>query len=173
MGEIKSTLDLVMERTKHLSMSAEEKTRQHQEDFSRRLQGLLQQFGDGGLTLKAFDERLDALQTELEIADTGLVLNATLGRIDPDGENGPWLALLGELAPATREPLEKILQSHREARTALVEEARSRQLERLAREKGIGGSAVVPNPNRDADFQQRLEGLCQQIRQRIDALAYA
>lgn len=46
MAEIKSTLDLVLERTKHLSQSSEEKQAQKQKDIANRLNGLLQKYQD-------------------------------------------------------------------------------------------------------------------------------
>lgn len=41
MGEIKSTLDLVLERTKHLSQTSEEKQAQTQKDIENRRNGML------------------------------------------------------------------------------------------------------------------------------------
>ena len=49
MGEIKSTLDLVMERTKNLSLSDEEKQAQKQKEVESRIRGLLQKYLDGWL----------------------------------------------------------------------------------------------------------------------------
>ena len=41
MGEIKSTLDLVLEKTRHLSQSSEEKQAQTQKDTGNRINGML------------------------------------------------------------------------------------------------------------------------------------
>ncbi len=46
MGEIKSTLDLVMARTKHLTLTDEEKKTQQSVNVKQRLQGLIQKFQD-------------------------------------------------------------------------------------------------------------------------------
>ena len=46
MGEIKSTLDLVMEKTKHLSLSDEEKQNQKNSEIEKRVNGLLQKCRD-------------------------------------------------------------------------------------------------------------------------------
>lgn len=46
MTEIKSTLDLVMEKTRHLSFSEQEKKDQHSEEFAKRIKGLIQQYQD-------------------------------------------------------------------------------------------------------------------------------
>ena len=46
MGEIKSTLDLVMEKTRHLTLSQKEKDGQKQIEVNKRLKGLLQKYRD-------------------------------------------------------------------------------------------------------------------------------
>jgi len=44
MGEIKSTLDLVLEKTKHLSLTSEERQLQQQNEIKKRIGGLLQKY---------------------------------------------------------------------------------------------------------------------------------
>ncbi|MBW2432576.1 MAG: hypothetical protein JRF36_03165, partial [Deltaproteobacteria bacterium] len=51
MGEIKSTLDLVMEKTRNLNLSDEEKQDQKNKEIESRLNGLLQKFEDQIITL--------------------------------------------------------------------------------------------------------------------------
>lgn len=91
MGEIKSTLDLVMERTRHLSLSSEEKKRQQKEAFKKRLNGLLANFADGSLTVDALQNRISQLQKKLKVDDRKIVLSAIGERIDPGGDNRHWL----------------------------------------------------------------------------------
>ena len=42
MGEIKSTLDLVLEKTKNLTLSSEEKEEQKQKEIEKRIKGMMQ-----------------------------------------------------------------------------------------------------------------------------------
>lgn len=46
MGEIKSTLDLVMDKTRHLTLSDEEKQEQKEKEFKKNLKGPAQKFQD-------------------------------------------------------------------------------------------------------------------------------
>ena len=46
MAEIKSTLDLVMEKTRHLTLSDEEKQEQKENEFKIKLKGPAQKFQD-------------------------------------------------------------------------------------------------------------------------------
>lgn len=169
MGEIKSTLDLVMERTRHLSMSADEKARQRRTDFSRRLQGVLQQYADGALTTAQLQSRVSDLQAELGMSGRETLLAAVIERIDPDADVRCWLDLLAELAPPVHAALENMLHEYRTARSAIQHDAERLQLDHLARAHGIHGSAVLPNPLKDAGLQERLGVMREQLRSKITA----
>jgi hypothetical protein len=170
MGEIKSTMDLVMERTRHLSLSAEEKARQRREDFEKRLQGLLQQYADGAVTADQVADRIAGLQTERNITDRQLPVRAVFKRIDPDQDNRCWLALLARLAPSVQEPLQEVLAVYNRQRTDLLQKSEARMREDLARDHAILGSAVVPNPERDAACREKMTVLQQQTKSRIAAI---
>jgi hypothetical protein len=171
MGEIKSTLDLVMERTRHLSLSAEEKAEQQREDFEKRLQGLLQRYADGALDTDTLKDRIEALQSETGISDRKLVRGAVLNRIDPDGDNRCWLEFLVRLVPAAGQPLKKMLTVYGESKLTLVRESAARLGDRLDRQRGIRGSAVAPNPEKDPAYREQLDSLRKQTQSRIRALA--
>jgi hypothetical protein len=170
MGEIKSTLDLVMERTRHLSLTDEERTRQRRADFEKRLQGLLQQVADGVLRLEDFRNRTAGLQAEMDIEDRKTVMDAVIGRIDPHGDNAPWMTLLDHEAPATGRSLQSILEDHRLKQADILAAANKDQRDQLAGRQGISGSAVVPHPENDPTVRRRLADLERATRARIEAL---
>ena len=60
MAEIKSTLDLIMEKTKGLTMSDEEKEAFQQKELETKLRGSLQKVMEGRLKLERFQMELDA-----------------------------------------------------------------------------------------------------------------
>ena len=170
MGEIKSTLDLVMERTRHLSLSAEEKEEQRREDFEKRLQGLLQQYADEAVSAEELRKRMAALERETGIADHKLSLQAAIGRIDPDRDNDRWMVLLDQLAPGICAPLQDILAAYKVDQAALLQAGKEPFRERLARDHGITGSAVVPNPYKDPAIRKNLTDLQRETRTKIAAL---
>mgnify|MGYP006293323915 CR=1 FL=1 len=171
MGEIKSTLDLVMERTGHLSMSAEEKEAKRREDFLKRLQGLLQQYLDEGQTAERLLEHVAALRKEMDLADDHLPALAVLGRIDPDQKNDRWFELLEHLAPGACNALRDLLEQYRQKRSHHLQAARKAARESLAREQGITGSAVAPNPLKNAACLNALAALRDETRTAIETLA--
>ena len=67
MGEIKSTLDLVMEKTRHLTLSQEEKKIQIRIELNRRLQGLLQKYQDNLLKKENLKKELDNLKIAYDL----------------------------------------------------------------------------------------------------------
>lgn len=167
MGEIKSTLDLVMERTRHLSLSAEEKARQQKNDFDKRLQGLLQQYADGALSVDALQDRIKALQAELMVNDQRSLLAGIVGRIDPDQDNQRWMDLLVEMKLAVCGPLEAVLSDFSNRKRERLQAGESRLRQRFAEVHGIGGPAVVPNPQKDSAYRADLAALRQQVRDRL------
>ena len=171
MGEIKSTLDLVMERTRHLSLSAEEKEEQQRQDFEKKLQGFLQQYADEAMSMDGLRERITALEKETGVAGHELSVEAVLRRIDPDRDNHRWMVVLEHLAPDVCRPLKKILEAYGKEQAALLQTGRRLLGDRLAREDGITGSAVVPNPRKDPANQKKLTDLLHLTRTKIEALA--
>jgi len=170
MGEIKSTLDLVMERTRHLSLSTEEKEKQLWETYRKRLQGILQQVADGTVHPEAFLEKADALQQELAVTDAMPLTKAVVDRIDPGGDNATWLALLGKMSPDTVGPLQEILQLHDAQQVRLRQTRQDAIRQRLADQSGVSGSAVEPNPQKDPAFQEQLSTLRQETVNKIKAV---
>ena len=173
MAEIKSTLDLVMERTRHLTMSTEERAGQRKKDFEKKLNGLLQQYEDKVLDLDELMERISALQANLHLDDDLSVASAVVQRIQPGMDNAHWLALIKRFAPGVVTQLEEVLADNQERVAALVRKGEQDHVEHLAREHDIQGSAVVPNLNKDAPIQKKLSALKIETRERIDNMIQA
>ncbi len=170
MGEIKSTLDLVMERTRHLSMSDEEKADQRRADFEKRLQGLLQQYADGALSVDALRDRIASLQAELAVTDRHGLAAAVVRRIDPDADPRRWLDLLDALEPAVHGPLADALSDYAHRRAERRQAAVARRREQLAVAYGIRGEAVVPNPQKDRACRSDLAALRSRMVERLEAI---
>ena len=170
MGEIKSTLDLVMERTRHLSLSAEEKEAQRREAFGKRLQGLLQQYADGAMPMDELQDRMTALGKETGVTGNRLSVKAVLDRIDPDQDNDRWLALLEHLAPAIGRPLVAMLAAYKEDQAVLLQTGQKQLREQLFQDHGIAGAAVVPNPRQDPAIQKNLMALRNETTGKVEKL---
>jgi hypothetical protein len=171
MGEIKSTLDLVMERTRHLSMSSEEKAKQQRADFEKRLAGLLQKYDDKALKMAELLNQIKHLQGELKISEPETIEKAILSRIDPDQDNAHWLALIDNLMPPVCDPLKNILGVYNDQKALLFQKSERVLLDRLNRFYGIRGSAVIPNPHKDAQFQKEISALQNNTQAKIASIS--
>ena len=142
MGEIKSTLDLVLEKTSHLTLSEEEKQEQKQKDARSRLAGLLQRYQDGKMDVHKTAEELDRLLQAENGPDEPLVRDQIMERIELGRNNEPWLALLQvryRIELAGVQSVEEDFRQATEAAAARRKEEIRKELQQLRR---ISGSAV-------------------------------
>jgi len=170
MGEIKSTLDLVMEKTRNLSLTPEEKTDQKRADYEKRLQGLLQQYEDNAVSIDMLQEGIRGLQEASDVAGSELTVDAVFKRIDPDRDNQRWLDLLDRFVPAAGKPLQEVLLNYGHRLADLTDAAGQRQRDRLTQRHGIQGTAVQPNPGKDVDYQEKRADLKTDTQNRLDAV---
>ncbi len=171
MTEIRSTIDLIMERTRGMSLSEDEKEDLRREDFRKKARGLRLRLMDNPSNS---DDILSVLQQESE--GDRQILEALL-----------WEELVREMPANTHifqhlDLLEKIPQAEkdksilREARESFKEATKSRAKDKkkiLLREKkklaswGISGSSVVPKLPSDFDAGDDLARLVEQYKYRI------
>jgi len=163
MAEIKSTIDLIMERTKNLSASPEEREAWHRQEREKHIRSLIQRLLDDSLTL---DDVKDELEKEKKGGRAAEVLehlkNALAFHVDPDSDNERLFRIANELAGTPEKLLQDTLRSCQAEclarKTALMERQRG-ELET----QGITGSAVLPNPEADPQWQalrERIQADC-------------
>ena len=154
MGEIKSTLDLVMEKTRDLTLSSEEKKAQKQKEIENRIKGLLQKYQDGVLTKSELKTDYGILKKDYNISEDHALINEITARLKPDRDNQPLLELIHECCSIETTGIENIIEHFREVKLAAEKDNRERLKELLAQQHGISGSAVVPNLEKDEQWRQ-------------------
>jgi len=177
MAEIKSTLDLIMEKTKHLSLNDREKKAFERQQLVQRVRVHLLRFLNGEKDAGYLAQELDHLPPEKRDEGKKLSLDLLMERTSPFEDDTRILEgvarLLGEnererwekaLAPLKRECQED-LQKAREASTA-----RSRASLAAA---GLRGSALLP-PFDDQDpwWKEELQNRIRAFRERTSALLH-
>jgi hypothetical protein len=170
MSEIKSTLDLVMERTRNLSLSEEEKALMKQEEFDKRLRGLIGQYVDGMFSPGALKKRIYGLEEEYSVRERRPALEALLGLFDPDGDNERILDLLADWSPELHGTLERIIGDYQNQKRDLMDEAGNRLREHLAEHHGIRGSALLPNAEKDSRCRESMSTLRRETLAAVEAL---
>jgi hypothetical protein len=171
MGEVKSTLDLVMERTRHLSLSEDERDRQKRTDYEKRLQGFLLRYAEDAITADELQQRVASLLTEMKIRDEKLLLHAVFKRIDPDADNARWMSLLADAVPEALISLKEILSDYHRKRNDLLAAGGRRLQKRLDERHAIRGTAVVPNAEKDSQYVEQVSRLKTAVQNGIDAIA--
>jgi hypothetical protein len=153
MGEIKSTLDIVMEKTKHLSLSNEERDNQKTAEIEKKIKGLLQKFQDQVLQKNRLAAEYEQLKKEYDLPDDSTFINEVFLRLDPDKDNQLLLALLTDMCEANTEEIESVLNDYQDELNSAASYKMVGLRENLAQKHFISGSAVVPNLETDAEWQ--------------------
>jgi hypothetical protein len=157
MAEIKSTLDLVMEKTKHLSLSKEEKEEQKLIEFRKVFNGLMQKFQNQVLTKEELKSELTILQKKFEFRDNSIFIGEILNRLDLTKNNDLYLALLDELFKISVKKIRTILDDFKNS----VAKAAAQRIDLIKAElrenHSISGSAVSPNLEKDNILHNKIQ----------------
>ena len=156
MGEIKSTLDLVMEKTRHLTLSQEEKKVQKRIEVNKRLQGLLQKYQDNLLKKENLKKELDNLKIAYDLNVDEMLADLLLNSIKLGRDNTLFLELLSEIFGSNHSGLETIFQNFKAAVKSATEERVEQIKTDLSQKRFISGSAVVPNLESDREWLSML-----------------
>ena len=144
MAEIKSTLDLVMQKTRHMTLTEKEKEDNRKKALSQQIRGLVQQYMDGLIDAAGVKHRLGA-----EPAADKVLADEILDRIDPERKNQRLLALLKEAGCIDTRRLAAAIDDYHCKQRDLKTKRMDQLAAQLVSKRGIGGPAVVPNLDKD------------------------
>ncbi len=167
MAEIKSTLDLVLEKTRDMTLSSAEKQQQQREEIETRIKGLLQKYIDGGLSREQLKDDYGVLKDKDGRTAARALANEVVGRLELQQDNAGLLEVLELLEGWDAAP---IAERAAELRAKYLEAARQRseQLkEALARKHFITGPAVKANLAADAQWQSEQQELLAEFQRRL------
>ena len=168
MGEIKSTLDIIMEKTKGLTMTEEEKQSFQKREVEGKVSGFLLKFLDNLMGLDRLKIEMAGLGEDKQTMAQQILKEECLSRIDPEGDNAPLIQALKYVAGIDTGPLQNALSMFHEdleRQRAKREEAARETL----RQGGISGSAVVPNLNADPEWGNYVLKVKEQLGEKLGA----
>jgi flagellar biosynthesis component FlhA len=157
MGEIKSTLDLVMEKTRHLTLSQEEKKAQQQIEVNRKLQGLLQKYQDKLLKKENLKKEVDRLKIAYDLNVDEILADLLLNNLQLGQDNRLLIKLLQEIYGLNLSGIETIFQNFKAAVKSATEERVEQIRTDLSKKQFVSGSAVVPNLESDREWLSKLD----------------
>ncbi len=155
MGEIKSTLDLVLEKTKNLTLSSEEKEEQKQKEIENRIKGMMQKYQDGILSKNQLITDYEILKKDYNISRNNTLIIEITKRIEPDQDNQPLLEVLQECCALDTAAIETIIENFRKTYLTASQNRMEGLKEELAQQYKITGSAVLPNLDADKQWRQK------------------
>jgi len=167
MAEIKSTLELIMEKTKGLTMSPQEKEEIRREEWLKKAKGLIQKF---------LDDRVDMDKVKSELlskeypSEWGNFLKLELiNGLEPEGDNEKRVHLISELLKLPGEAFMKILEDFDQK----VLQEKAAQVDYLKKQlsvQGISGPAVIPNVDRDPVWKRFYDQEKQACKEKLAGL---
>ena len=168
MAEIKSTLDLIMEKTRNLLPSEEEKKALLEKEWAGKIRGLVLRVLDGVMTPKALRSEIASSPAPAGINTGDLLKGELIGKIDPDKDNERIFHLLETLCHEDTAGLKSLIGAYREQVGEKKASLATLALAGLA-SRGITGDAVLPNVEADEAFRSFLEGERDSFHRKIEA----
>ncbi len=173
MGEIKSTWDIVMEKTKGLEITSRDREIIKKRDLTSRINAIFHRYMDAQLDNEYLKKELKRLRgDEREVAERELLIQL-LDSIDLSIDNGMIITgieiLKGKSAARTLEKLHLLASEYKASR-----DERAREIEGILRRRlaaaGISGSAVQPSLEGKREWIEVMEGLQRDFGNRLETL---
>lgn len=176
MAEIKSTLDIVLEKTKHLTLSAEEKVEMQFQEALKKVPGYVERVLDLTFTPERLLEEINGLSKEISKGIREEIARQMSQALDLSAKSDPLIDCLEVLAEpnwsALVEQVKHCRADYRKAREDLRQQAEDRVLASLAA-AGIGGSSIVAKLEGDVFWQEEGRRLREPCEERLEALREA
>lgn len=169
MAEIKSTLDLVMERTRGLSLSDRERDEMRSRELQAKVKSALERFISEYQGIKRMRSELDGLGLGTSPETAKAVKSEIVARISLTAENGRLIDILEKVLGVDTKPYKKIVAEFRKIYSSERQKSSKRVLEQLA-SLNISGTAVKPNLMSDQGWKEKSESIFSEFRQRAESL---
>ena len=169
MAEIKSTLDIIMEKTRHLVLSPEERRQAERDEELRKVPGYVQKFLDDVWNLDELLRSVANLPEEYRPEVQQELVRGLVRQLDFQSRGRRCLEALERLVDSEgQEKLracQELMDRYEIAHQQVVTSDTERSLARLAAQ-GISGSAVLVRGEKDhqweelrRDYQRQLQAL--------------
>ena len=166
MGEIKSTMEIIMEKTKDLTMSEEEKKALEQREISGKMSGLIQKFIDGAISLDRLKVEMEMIGEKRQDLIARAVLEEAIPRIRLGKDNDLILRVF-EITRGIDQTaiLDTFAEFNKRFENRRVE-SEKKAVKRITG-MGISGSAVIPNPESDPEWIIFVSAMRKELEERL------
>jgi len=170
MGDIKSTLDLIMEKTKNMTITDEEKAQIRRSEWSGKVARWIHAYLDRRIDADTIRKEITAAGQEHLRELTTLFTEEILRTIDPEGDITKPLALLEEICGIDPSPIVRLVAQFQDDVGKKQEQMLQNARDTLS-SRGISGSAVVPTISGDDEWQAVYQHLREGFTDRLLATA--
>jgi hypothetical protein len=162
MAEIKSTLELALERTKKFTISEKEKEEIKQKEISEKATSLFHRYRDGHIPLNEVQKEIERMDQKTAAAVKENLFSQWMDALSLNEEGERLLKGIGLLKngkiDARGEEFHHLLSQYREEKEKARQEAKS-LLAGVLRKDGIDGDAVDPNVEGSSLWKEACEKL--------------
>jgi hypothetical protein len=163
MAEIKSTLELALERTRKLSISQEEKDEIKRKETEQKAAGIFHRYMDNTLSLNELLREIERMEEKARPAVRELLLSRWIDAVSLRGIE----SIKGQSVDEIRRTLE-VLRSEFERRGREAEQKMEIQLAEALKKEGIHGTAVVPRVRESGEWKERIRSVAQGFQGKIE-----
>ena len=166
MAEIKSTLDIIMEKAKKFSVTEEERQGFKRQELEGKIKGLVQKTIDGILYSERFQVEVTALQAKDKDLVDQVLKEELVTRLEVEQNSQELLKMLEYVAGSASSGVRKVLADF-EKKSEKQKGIRRKTLLESFKKKGISGSAVVPNMDADPEWARIKSEMRRQLQEEI------
>jgi len=166
MAEIKSTLDIIMEKAKRFSATEEEKRGFKREELEGKIKGLVQKTLDGAVGSEKFQAEVVALQAKEKDLVDQILNDEVVARLEVEANSEALLKILESAAGSAKVAVNEALADF-EMKTAQQKSSQRKTLLENLKKKGVSGSAVLPNLDGDPEWLRARSELRRQLQEEI------
>ncbi len=172
MAEIRSTLDIIMEKAKTLTVTDEDKKGFLEKEVQGQVKGFFQKYLDGILSIDQLKTEMASFDQDRRPVAEKALLAECLGAIITEGNNGPLFEVLGKLLGCNVKPILSVILEFQEQQKQERDKRTIAQIQVL-KEWGVSGSAVVPNLGASTAWREYLTDMENRFQERLKALHMA
>jgi len=169
LGEIKSTLDLVFEKTKNLTLSDEEKLSLAHEKLDKKVQGFCNRYLDNFFPASRLKDEMEKIVSNDRELAYNFFRKYLLSRFDLDGDNLLIVSALSEIASCDISSLNNLKKEYNSEKENTKKAVTEKSLLAL-QESGVSGSAVVVNLDNIPEWNEFLKTLRKRYQERLQTI---
>jgi len=162
MAEVKSTLELALERAKKMAISEKEKEEIRQKKLLEKAKGLFHRYREGHAPLSELQKEIERMDEKTSAAVKEFLLSQWIDALSLKAQDDRLIKGIEWLKNGRLEEVPErfrhLLSQHRKEMEKTRQEVRTRLQEALKRE-GIAGSAIEPNVEGNPLWKEAVEKL--------------